>query len=277
MKKHLLFFFFGLLFFSSSAQIVPTGNLRILEIIDNSADTFSFVGRFSDFKRRDLPTDVNVGDIVSVDSAGILHRHVITSVNSQSSSSSSSLNIETVCESCPNISIGVFQVSRGIGNEKITPASAGIDDTLRELIEADNITKIINLINNPAPVDWSNLQNVPAGFSDNIDDTSDADSDPTNELQTMSRTGNDATLSGSNSEVDVSDDKTYEYITVGSDLLVNIAGQIRSGRKPEIHRNGVPQTVGSASRDVSVSGQSIIANQRDWVQGDRVTVIYIAD
>lgn len=38
--------------------------------------------------------------------------------------------------------------------------------------------------------DWSNLPNIPADFSDNIDDVDDADSDPTNELQNWSNLPN---------------------------------------------------------------------------------------
>ena len=42
--------------------------------------------------------------------------------------------------------------------------------------------------------DWTNLPNIPADFSDNIDDVDDADADATNELQTLSVSATGDTL-----------------------------------------------------------------------------------
>ena len=42
--------------------------------------------------------------------------------------------------------------------------------------------------------DWTNLPNIPAAFSDNIDDVDDADADATNELQTLSVSSTGDTL-----------------------------------------------------------------------------------
>ena len=45
---------------------------------------------------------------------------------------------------------------------------------------------------------WNTLSGIPAGFSDNIDNVDDSDADPTNELQTLSISGNDLSISGGN-------------------------------------------------------------------------------
>ncbi len=52
--------------------------------------------------------------------------------------------------------------------------------------------------------DFNDLTNVPAGLSDG-DDVNDADADPTNEIQTISKTGNTITLSGGGGSVTDSD------------------------------------------------------------------------
>ncbi len=54
--------------------------------------------------------------------------------------------------------------------------------------------------------DWSNLPGIPAGFSDGVDNVDDADNDPTNEIQTLSKTGNDVTLSDGGGTVNIEDD-----------------------------------------------------------------------
>ncbi|MCD6531574.1 hypothetical protein J7K99_03920 [bacterium] len=53
---------------------------------------------------------------------------------------------------------------------------------------------------NADSVNWSGIQGVPAGFADGTDDVDDADSDPTNELQTIVA-GNGLTGGGSGSSI----------------------------------------------------------------------------
>lgn len=54
-------------------------------------------------------------------------------------------------------------------------------------------------------VDWTELSGIPAGFSDDTDDVDDADADPTNELQTISKSGTTVTLSGGGGSFSVND------------------------------------------------------------------------
>ena len=50
--------------------------------------------------------------------------------------------------------------------------------------------------------EWANLQGIPVGFADDVDNVEDADSDPTNELQMLSKTGNTIFLSDGGSVTD---------------------------------------------------------------------------
>ena len=61
---------------------------------------------------------------------------------------------------------------------------------------------------NPLSVDnstitpaWENIQNMPGGFADNSDDVEDGDANPNNEIQTLSISGNDLTISDGNTIV----------------------------------------------------------------------------
>ena len=63
--------------------------------------------------------------------------------------------------------------------------------------------------------DWSNLPNIPADFSDNIDDVDDADADPVNELQTISEANGVLSLSNGGGSVTLTDaDATNELQTL---------------------------------------------------------------
>ncbi len=53
--------------------------------------------------------------------------------------------------------------------------------------------------------DWTNLPNIPSGFADDTDDVDDADADPTNEIQTLSQTGTDVTMSDGGGTISVAD------------------------------------------------------------------------
>jgi len=61
---------------------------------------------------------------------------------------------------------------------------AAIEDLQTQI---DNITA--------GAVDWSAITGIPAGFVDDVDNVDDADADSTNELQAISLSGNDLTLS----------------------------------------------------------------------------------
>ncbi|MGA1823812.1 MAG: dockerin type I domain-containing protein [bacterium] len=50
-------------------------------------------------------------------------------------------------------------------------------------------------------VNWLNISGIPSGFSDNTDNTEDADADPTNEMQILGTSGNEITLTGSSSVI----------------------------------------------------------------------------
>ncbi len=54
-------------------------------------------------------------------------------------------------------------------------------------------------------VDWTELTGIPSDFSDDSDDVDDSDADPTNELQTVSKTGTTVTLSDGGGSFSIND------------------------------------------------------------------------
>ena len=50
----------------------------------------------------------------------------------------------------------------------------------------------------PGTTEWSGLTGIPSGFADDVDNIDDADSDPSNEIQTLQLTGNTLSISSAN-------------------------------------------------------------------------------
>ena len=67
---------------------------------------------------------------------------------------------------------------------------------------------------------WANIQNMPGGFADNTDDVEDADSDPANELQTLSVSGNDLSISDGNT-ISLPAGITSPWESSGNDIFFN--------------------------------------------------------
>ncbi len=78
--------------------------------------------------------------------------------------------------------------------------------------------------------DWTNLPNIPADFSDNIDDVDDADADATNELQTLSVSATGDTL----------------YLQNGGFVIIpgiSVANSSGGGGGSPVYCNGSPTTI----------------------------------
>ena len=61
----------------------------------------------------------------------------------------------------------------------------------------DAIDEVESLIINLS-VGWESIQDIPADFADGVDNVDDNDSDPINEIQSLSLSGQDLTISGGN-------------------------------------------------------------------------------
>ena len=78
--------------------------------------------------------------------------------------------------------------------------------------------------------DWSSLSNVPAGFADGTDDVNDADSDPNNEIQSLSLAGTNLTISQGNT-VTLPGSNSPWYVN-GNNIYYN-TGNVGIGTMPK--------------------------------------------
>ena len=89
-------------------------------------------------------------------------------------------------------------------NELQTLSQSGLSVSLSQgggtISVADNDNSSTNELQN-----WSNLPGIPSVFSDNVDNTEDDDSDPMNELQTLSQSGLSVNLSQGGGTISVAD------------------------------------------------------------------------
>lgn len=86
--------------------------------------------------------------------------------------------------------------SSGSGGDNWGTQTVNSDATLAgQGTEADPL-KVENSSIEP---EWANVKNKPAGFADGEDDVNDNDADPNNEIQTLSVSGDDLSISGGNS------------------------------------------------------------------------------
>jgi len=106
-----------------------------------------------------------------------------------------------------SLSISGTQLTLSDGGGTVTlPASgSGGDDWGSQTIVSDVTLGGQGTSGNPLRVEnseikpeWANIKNKPAGFADDKDNVDDDDADATNELQTLSVSGNDLTISDGN-------------------------------------------------------------------------------
>lgn len=106
-----------------------------------------------------------------------------------------------------------FSLSKGGGTVVLPASGEGGDNWGSQVAQTD---ETLNGDGSPAhplavnhdelmPV-WSNVQEIPAGFADNIDDVEDADADPTNEIQELSLDGKNLSLSKAGGSVSLPSD-----------------------------------------------------------------------
>jgi hypothetical protein len=82
------------------------------------------------------------------------------------------------------------------------PSSGGGDNWGTQVAQTDTTltgegtdASPLGVVQTAITPEWDNLQGIPEGFADGIDDAGDADSDTLNEIQTLSLTGTQLTLS----------------------------------------------------------------------------------
>jgi hypothetical protein len=84
----------------------------------------------------------------------------------------------------------------------ILPSSGGGDNWGTQVVQTDTTltgegtdASPLGIIHTAVTPEWDNIQGIPEGFADGIDDADDADSDTLNEIQTLLLTGTQLTLS----------------------------------------------------------------------------------
>jgi hypothetical protein len=95
-----------------------------------------------------------------------------------------------------------LSLSKGGGTVEI-PSSA--DNWGTQSVTSDatlsgegTIANPLKIANNAIQPRWENIQNLPGGFADNNDDVEDGDANPNNEIQTLSISGNELSISDGN-------------------------------------------------------------------------------
>jgi len=102
-----------------------------------------------------------------------------------------------------SISGTVLTLSDGGGSVTLPSSGGGGDNWGTQVVVTDTTLSGDGSTANPLGAvqgkltpDWSKIQNIPTGFMDNTDNVDDSDADPANELQDISLSGNDLTISG---------------------------------------------------------------------------------
>ena len=98
--------------------------------------------------------------------------------------------------------------------------------------------------------DFNDLSNVPSGLSDG-DDVNDADHDPSNEIQTISKTGNTITLSNGGGSVTDSD-------THLSDADISAMGYIKNANDADHDPNNEIQDISLSGSNLSIANGSTV-------------------
>ncbi len=79
----------------------------------------------------------------------------------------------------------------------------------------------LGVVNSEIKPSWGNVQSIPAGFTDGVDNVDDADNSTTNEIQVLSKTGDTVTLSkGGGSFTDAVDDNDADPINEIQELSI---------------------------------------------------------
>lgn len=117
---------------------------------------------------------------------------------------------------------------------------------------------------------------VTADFVDNVND---ADASATNEIQSVSRTANNLSLSLSGGTQSVADLFTYTVFapTSGNTITLATAPATLYLTGMRVFRNGLEQSIGTSgtSSDVTISASTLTFNYRAFSAGDVVRVVYI--
>jgi len=119
--------------------------------------------------------------------------------------------------------------------------------------------------------DFNDLSNVPSGLSDG-DDVNDADHDPSNEIQTISKTGNTITLSNGGGNVTDSD-------THLSDADIAAMGYIKDANDADHDPSNEIQTISKTGNTITLSngGGNVTDSDTHLSDADIAAMGYIKD
>lgn len=117
-----------------------------------------------------------------------------------------------------------------------------------------------------------------ANFDDNVND---ADASATNEIQVVTRTANNISVSLGGGTQSVADLPTYTVFTPtsGNTITLTTAPAAAYLTSMRVFRNGLEQSIGTSgtSSDVTVAASTLTFNYRAFSAGDIVRVVYIAN
>ena len=156
-------------------------------------------------------------------------------------------------DSDPNNEIQTLQLSgtqlslSKNGGTVTLPSSGGGDNWGTQTVISDatllgegTTANPLKVANNAIQPDWANIQNKPGGFADNNDDVEDGDANPNNEIQTLSISGNDLTISDGNT-VSLPAGVSSPWQTSGNDIFFN-SGNVGIGTQNPLYKLDVRET-----------------------------------
>jgi hypothetical protein len=133
--------------------------------------------------------------------------------------------------------------------------------TISPIIGNGTYENPLKVDNSEIKPDWNNISNIPAGFSDNIDNVDDADSDPTNELQTLKLFGNQLSLTPGGGAA----------VTLPSSSGGDNWGTQSALTDATLSGNGTIDFPLKIDQHGAISGQTLKWNGSTWLPGDDLT------
>jgi hypothetical protein len=162
------------------------------------------------------------------------------------------------------LSISGTQLTLSQGGGTVTlPSSGGGDNWGTQVVKTNNTltgqgtdASLLGVNHALITPSWANIQSVPAGFADGLDNVDDADADKSNEIQALSITGNNLTLSKDGGTVTIPGDNW------GTKVAMTDA---------TIQGNGTDAAPLKIAGQGAASGQVLKYNGTTWAPADDAT------
>jgi hypothetical protein len=153
-------------------------------------------------------------------------------------------------------------LSKGGGNVTL-PSSGGGDNWGTQTVKTNTTLIGEGIYANPLGVNnsnltpyWANIQNTPIGFADGVDNVDDADADPANEIQTLTLSGTNLTLS-----------KGGGTVTLPSSGGGDNWGTQTAVTNATLEGNGTTASSLKIAQQGAATGQALKWNGTSWIPG----------